>query len=198
MSEAGAKVPPEIARQHEGFSAEERAAMKDHAQELKTAARRASQTEKAAEAPRDVLAKITEMPQGDRVPAERVHEVVTAAAPALAPRLWYGMPAYALEGRVVCFFQSAEKFKSRYATPGFSDEAQLDEGPMWPVVLRADGGDGRGGGADRRAGEARGRPRRRSGRAAEQGDQASKRISGQRGEGASSRGAGTARRWRPK
>lgn len=120
---------------HEGFSAEERAAMKDHAQELRKAARRASQEEKAAEALRDVLAKIAEMPQDDRALAERVHAVVTCAAPALAPRLWYGMPAYALEGKVVCFFQSAEKFKSRYAMLGFSDQAQLDEGPMWPAYF---------------------------------------------------------------
>ncbi|MEU1290382.1 DUF1801 domain-containing protein [Kitasatospora sp. NPDC005856] len=120
---------------HEGFSAEERAAMKDHAQELRKAARRASQEEKAAEALRDVLAKIAEMPPGDRALAERVHAVVTSAAPALAPRLWYGMPAYALEGKVVCFFQSAEKFKSRYATLGFSDQAQLDDGPMWPAYF---------------------------------------------------------------
>ncbi|MFD0406983.1 iron chaperone [Kitasatospora sp. NPDC127116] len=124
-----------MSSRHEGFSAEERAAMKDHAQELKQAARRASQAEKAAEALRDVLAKIAEMPQGDRAPAERVHAVVTATAPALAPKLWYGMPAYALEGRAVCFFQSAEKFKSRYATLGFSDQAQLDEGPMWPAYF---------------------------------------------------------------
>ncbi|WP_030058907.1 iron chaperone [Streptomyces novaecaesareae] len=120
---------------HEGFSADERAAMKDHAQELKKAARRTSKAEKAAEAERDVLAKIAEMQDGDRVLAERVHAVVTAAAPALDPKLWYGMPAYALDGKVVCFFQSAEKFKSRYATLGFSDQAQLDEGPMWPAYF---------------------------------------------------------------
>ncbi|MER7585319.1 hypothetical protein [Kitasatospora sp. NPDC097691] len=120
---------------HEGFSAEERAAMKDHAQELKKAARKASKEEKAAEAERDVLAKIAEMRADDRVMAERVHAVVAAVAPDLAPRLWYGMPAYALDGKVVCFFQSAEKFKSRYAMLGFSDQAQLDEGPMWPVYF---------------------------------------------------------------
>ncbi|GAB7188391.1 DUF1801 domain-containing protein [Kitasatospora sp. Ki12] len=120
---------------HEGFSAEERAAMKDHAQELKAAARKASKEEKAAEALRDVLAKIAEMQDGDRVPAERVHAVVTAAAPVLEPKLWYGMPAYALDGKVVCFFQSAEKFKSRYAMLGFSDQARLDEGPMWPTYF---------------------------------------------------------------
>ncbi|MGW1817439.1 iron chaperone [Streptomyces sp. NPDC002125] len=116
---------------HAGFTAEERAAMKDHAQELKTAARRTSRADKAAEAKRDVLAKIAEMQDSDRIMAERVHAVITASAPALAPKLWYGMPAYALDGKVVCFFQSAEKFKARYATLGFSDQAKLDEGTMW-------------------------------------------------------------------
>ncbi|MEV5509964.1 iron chaperone [Streptomyces orinoci] len=116
---------------HQGFTAEERAALKDHAQELKKAARRGSHAEKAAQAERDVLAKIAEMRDSDRIMAERVHAVVTATAPALAPKLWYGMPAYALDGKVVCFFQSAEKFKSRYATLGFSDQAKLDEGTMW-------------------------------------------------------------------
>jgi uncharacterized protein YdhG (YjbR/CyaY superfamily) len=116
---------------YEGFSAEERAAMKDHAREQKKAARRASRAEKAAEAERDVLAKIAEMRDSDRVMAERVHAVVTANAPALAPKLWYGMPAYALEGKVVCHFQGAAKFGTRYATLGFSDLARLDEGTMW-------------------------------------------------------------------
>ncbi|MBR7677745.1 iron chaperone [Streptomyces daliensis] len=116
---------------HEGFTAEERAAMKDHAQELKTAARRGSRADKAAEAARDVLAKIAEMRDSDRIMAERVHAVITANAPVLAPKLWYGMPAYALDGKIVCFFQSAEKFKARYATLGFSDQAKLDEGTMW-------------------------------------------------------------------
>ncbi|GAA3265607.1 hypothetical protein [Streptomyces lavendulae] len=120
---------------HEGFSAEERAAMKDHARELKQEARRRSSADKAAEAERDVLAKIAEMRDPDRIMAERVHAVVTAAAPALAPKLWYGMPAYALDGKVVCYFQSAEKFKSRYATLGFSDLARLDDGAMWPAVF---------------------------------------------------------------
>ncbi|MGW1591334.1 iron chaperone [Streptomyces sp. NPDC002386] len=116
---------------HEGFTAEERAAMKDHALELKTAARRGSRADKAAEEKRDVLAKIAEMQDSDRIMAERIHAVITASAPALAPKLWYGMPAYALDGKVVCFFQSAEKFKARYATLGFSDQAKLDEGTMW-------------------------------------------------------------------
>jgi uncharacterized protein YdhG (YjbR/CyaY superfamily) len=105
--------------------------MKDHAQELKMSARRGSAADKAAAAAEDVLAKIAEMQDSDRIMAERVHAVVTASAPALAPKLWYGMPAYALEGKVLCFFQSAEKFKSRYATLGFSDQAKLDEGTMW-------------------------------------------------------------------
>ncbi|HEY3472469.1 MAG TPA: DUF1801 domain-containing protein [Amycolatopsis sp.] len=113
------------------FTAEERAAMKEHAKELKTAARRASQADKAAQAERDVLAKIAEMAPADRVLAERVHAVVTANAPVLEPKLWYGMPSYALDGKVVCFFQSAEKFKARYATLGFSDQANLDDGEMW-------------------------------------------------------------------
>jgi uncharacterized protein YdhG (YjbR/CyaY superfamily) len=114
-----------------GFTAEERAAMKDHALETRKAARRGSRADKAAEAERDLLAKIAEMRESDRAMAERVHAVVVANAPALAPKLWYGMPAYALDGKVVCFFQSAEKFAARYATLGFSDPAKLDEGPMW-------------------------------------------------------------------
>ena len=112
-----------------GFTAEERAAMKDRAKELKAAARRGGK----ADGESDVLAKIAEMPESDRVMAERVHAIVTASAPDLAPRTWYGMPAYAKDGKVVCFFQSAEKFKARYATLGFSDEAKLDEGTMWPT-----------------------------------------------------------------
>ncbi|GAA1356151.1 iron chaperone [Streptomyces beijiangensis] len=120
---------------HEGFSAEERAAMKDHAKELKAESRRSSRADKAAEAERDVLAKIAELDGSDRILAERVHAVVTANAPALAPKLWYGMPAYALDGKIVCFFQSAAKFKARYATLGFSDEAKLDEGVMWPAAF---------------------------------------------------------------
>lgn len=109
--------------------------MKEHAQEQKKAARRASREEKAAEAERDVLAKIAEMDEADRIMAERVHAVVTASAPDLAPKLWYGMPAYARDGKIVCFFQSAAKFKSRYATLGFSDQAHLDDGAMWPAAF---------------------------------------------------------------
>lgn len=116
---------------YEGFTAEERAAMKEHARELKTAARRSSRAEKAAQAEQDVLAKIAGMRDSDRIMAERVHAVITSTAPDLAAKLWYGMPAYALDGKVVCFFQSAEKFTSRYATLGFSDQAKLDEGTMW-------------------------------------------------------------------
>ncbi|MGY1433622.1 iron chaperone [Streptomyces reniochalinae] len=117
----------------EQFTAEERAAMKEHARELKQAARRTSRADKAAEALRDVLAKISEMRDSDRAMAERVHAVVTSSAPSLAPKLWYGMPAYALDGKIICFFQSAAKFKARYATLGFSDQAKLDEGTMWPA-----------------------------------------------------------------
>ncbi|MGX1885704.1 iron chaperone [Streptomyces sp. NPDC055287] len=116
---------------YEGFTAEERAAMKDHAKEVKTAARRSSRADKAVQAEQDVLTKIAEMQDSDRIMAERVHAVITASAPVLAPKLWYGMPAYALDGKVVCFFQSAEKFKARYATLGFSDVANLDVGAMW-------------------------------------------------------------------
>jgi uncharacterized protein YdhG (YjbR/CyaY superfamily) len=116
---------------YEGFSAEERAAMKDHAKEQKAAARRGSKADQEAQAEQDLLAKIAEMDDSDRVMAERVHAVVTASAPQLTPKLWYGMPAYALDGKVVCFFQSAAKFKARYATLGFNDPANLDEGSMW-------------------------------------------------------------------
>src|SRR5690349_8976235 len=130
-----ARTVPKIPRRilMSTFTTEERAAMKEHAKELKTAARRASQADKAAQAEQDVLAKIAEMAPADRVLAERVHAIVTAHAPALEPKLWYGMPSYALDGKVVCFFQSAEKFKSRYATLGFSDQSTLDDGPMWPT-----------------------------------------------------------------
>jgi uncharacterized protein YdhG (YjbR/CyaY superfamily) len=117
-----------------GFTAEERAAMKEAATERKKAAKRGSRAEKAAEALRDVLAKIEELPEPDRTMAQRVHATVTAAAPALEPRLWYGMPAYALDGKIVCHFQAAAKFKTRYATIGFSDRANLDDGAMWPVA----------------------------------------------------------------
>jgi uncharacterized protein YdhG (YjbR/CyaY superfamily) len=112
----------------EGFTDEERAAMKERAQELKASARRGK-----ADGESDVLAKIAEMPEPDRAMAKRLHEIVKDSAPALSPRTWYGMPAYAKDDKVVCFFQSAHKFKSRYATVGFSDRANLDEGAMWPT-----------------------------------------------------------------
>ncbi|MCB5165824.1 DUF1801 domain-containing protein [Streptomyces bambusae] len=115
------------------FTDEERNAMKERARELRTTARRGAKAPKA-DAEADVLAKIAEMAEPDRVLAERVHAIVKASAPALAPKLWYGMPAYARDGKVVCFFQSAEKFKSRYATLGFSDQALIDDGAMWPTA----------------------------------------------------------------
>jgi uncharacterized protein YdhG (YjbR/CyaY superfamily) len=115
-----------------GFTDEERAAMRERAQELKAAARRGPRAGKA-DGESDVLAKIAEMPEPDRAMAERLHAIVKASAPALSPRTWYGMPAYAKDGKVVCFFQSAQKFKARYATFGFSDKANLDEGAMWPT-----------------------------------------------------------------
>ena len=117
----------------EGFTAEERAAMKDHAQELKAAARRGPRTDKA-DGEGEVLAKIAEMTEPDRAMAERLHAIITASAPALSPRTWYGMPAYAKGGKIVCFFQPAQKFKARYATLGFNDPANLDDGTMWPVA----------------------------------------------------------------
>ena len=113
-----------------GFTAEERAAMKERARELK-AEERVSKDRAAGE--KDLLAKIAEMPQSDRVMAEKLHEIVQANAPDLMPKTWYGMPAYAKGGKVVCYFTSADKFKSRYATFGFNDEANLDEGAMWPT-----------------------------------------------------------------
>lgn len=115
------------------FTDEERDAMKERAKELKASARRGSRADKAAEEEAAVVAKIAEMQDSDRAMAERIHAVVKATAPDLAPKLWYGMPAYARDGKVVCFFQSAEKFKARYATLGFSDQAHLDEGSMWPT-----------------------------------------------------------------
>src|SRR5216684_2570710 len=117
-----------------GFTDEERVAMKERAQELKGAARRGPRAGKA-DAESDVLAKIVEMPEPDRTMAERLHAIIKASAPALSPRTWYGMPAYAKDGNVVCFFQSAQKFKTRYATFGFSDKANLDEGAMWPTAF---------------------------------------------------------------
>jgi hypothetical protein len=116
----------------ERFTADERAAMKDHAQELQKAARRGSRAAKA-DGEADVLAKIAEMPAHDRDLAGRLHTLITTLDPDLEPRTWYGMPAYAKNGNTICFFQSAHKFKSRYATLGFSDKAALDDGDLWPV-----------------------------------------------------------------
>ncbi|MCU0490312.1 MAG: DUF1801 domain-containing protein [Chloroflexaceae bacterium] len=114
----------------DGFTAEEKAAMKERAKELKAEARANKNRE---EGEHDVLAKIAEMPDFDRVMAERIHEIIKASAPILSPRTWYGMPAYARDGKIVCFFQSAHKFGSRYATLGFNDSANLDDGSMWPT-----------------------------------------------------------------
>ncbi|MFE1879280.1 iron chaperone [Streptomyces diastatochromogenes] len=108
--------------------------MKERARELKASSRRGSRADKAAEDEAAVLAKIAEMQESDRVMAERIHAVIKASAPDLAPKLWYGMPAYAKDGKVVCFFQSAQKFNARYATFGFSDKANLDDGSMWPAA----------------------------------------------------------------
>jgi hypothetical protein len=121
-------------KQSKGFTDEERAAMKERAQELKAAARRRPRRNKA-DGEGDVLAKIAEMSDPDRAMAERLHAIIETSAPALSPRTWYGMPAYANDGNVVCFFQSAQKFKTRYATLGFSDKANLDEGAMWPTAF---------------------------------------------------------------
>ena len=118
------------AKKSKGFTDEERAAMKERAKELKAQARRTPRADKAG-GESDVLAKIAEMPQPDRAMGERLHEIIKASAPALSPKLWYGMPAYAKDGKVLCFFQSAKKFNSRYATLGFNDKANLDEGAMW-------------------------------------------------------------------
>jgi uncharacterized protein YdhG (YjbR/CyaY superfamily) len=117
-----------------GFTDDERAAMKERARELKAEARRGKRAQQhGADGERDVLEKIAEMQGPDRAMAERLHAIIRASAPGLAPRTWYGMPAYARDGKVVCFFQSAQKFKARYATLGFSDEANLDDSGMWPT-----------------------------------------------------------------
>jgi uncharacterized protein YdhG (YjbR/CyaY superfamily) len=118
-----------------GFTDEERAAMRERAKELKAEARA---DRDRADGESDVLAKIAEMPKSDRAMAERIHAIVKASAPALSPRTWYGMPAYAKDGKVVCFFRSAQKFKTRYATLGFSDKANLDQGAMWPTDFALD------------------------------------------------------------
>jgi uncharacterized protein YdhG (YjbR/CyaY superfamily) len=117
-------------KKFEGFTDEERDAMKARSRELKAVGRADT-----ADGESDVLAKIAEMPEPDRALGERLHAIIRASAPALSPRLWYGMPAYAKDGKVVCFFQSAQKFKTRYATFGFNDAANLDEGAMWPTAF---------------------------------------------------------------
>ena len=117
-----------------GFTEEERAAIREYVKERKVEASRGPRA-KEADGEADVLAKIAEMPERDRAMAERLHAIVKASAPALSPKTWYGMPAYAKNGNVVCFFQSSHKFKSRYATFGFSDKANLDEGAVWPVAF---------------------------------------------------------------
>ena len=131
-TQKSAKSTAATDKKFEGFTAEERAAMKARAQELKAAARPGPRGKKVDEESA-VLAKIAEMPEPDRVLAERLHAIIKASAPVLAPKTWYGMPAYAKDGKVLCFFQSAEKFNARYATFGFNDTANLDDGAMWPT-----------------------------------------------------------------
>ncbi len=125
-TQRSAKSSTATGKASKGFTAEERAAMKERARELKAAAR-------GANGEREVLAKIAEMPEPDRAMATRLHEIIKASAPALSPRTWYGMPAYTKDGKVICFFKAAHKFDSRYATFGFEDTANLDEGAMWPT-----------------------------------------------------------------
>ena len=126
-TQKSAKSPTTDRKSTKRFTAEERAAMKERAQELKAEANK-------AEAEEAVIAKIAEMSESDRTMAERLHAVITASAPALSPKLWYGMPAYAKDGKVICFFQPAQKFNTRYATFGFNDDANLDDGVMWPTA----------------------------------------------------------------
>ncbi len=125
-TQKSAKSTTATSKKSKGFSAEERAAMKERAQELKAEAAK-------ADGESALLAKVAEMKGTDRTMAKRIHAIVKASAPALSPKTWYGMPAYAKDGKVVCYFQSAEKFNSRYATFGFSDEANIDQGVMWPT-----------------------------------------------------------------
>ncbi len=126
-AQKSAKSTTAIGKKFKGFTDEERVAMKERLQELKGAGK--------ADGESAVLAKIAGMPESDRAMGKRLHAIIKASAPALSPRLWYGMPAYAKDGKVVCFFQSAQKFKTRYATLGFSDKANLDEGAVWPVAF---------------------------------------------------------------
>jgi hypothetical protein len=131
-TQASAQRAAAVNKKSSGFADEERAAMRERAKELKAEAR-ANKTK--AEGESDVLAKIAELPEPERAMAQRLHAIITASAPVLAPRLWYGMPAYTKDGKVVCFFQSAQKFNTRYATLGFSDMANLDQGAMWPTAF---------------------------------------------------------------
>jgi uncharacterized protein YdhG (YjbR/CyaY superfamily) len=127
-TQKSAKSTTATKKRYDGFTDEEKGAMKDRVEEMKAAASK-------ADGESAVLAKIAEMPAPDRAMGKRLHAVIKASAPALSPKLWYGMPAYTKEGKVVCFFQSAQKFKTRYATLGFSDAANLDEGALWPTAF---------------------------------------------------------------
>jgi uncharacterized protein YdhG (YjbR/CyaY superfamily) len=131
-TQKSAKSATATGKTSKGFTDEERAAMKERVQELRAAASGGPRAGKA-DGESDVLAKIAEMSKPDRAMAERLHHIIKASAPALSPKTWYGMPAYAKDGNVVCFFQGGQKFKTRYATFGFSDKANLDEGAMWPT-----------------------------------------------------------------
>ena len=131
-TQKSAKSTTAINKKSKGFSDEEKAAMKERAKELKAEARA---NKNKAEGESDVLAAIAEMPEPDRAMAKRLHAIIKANAPALSPKTWYGMPAYAKDDQVICFFQSADKFKARYAQFGFNDTANLDEGAMWPTVF---------------------------------------------------------------
>ena len=133
-TQKSAKSATAISKKFKGFTEEERGAMKERIQELKADARRGSRADKA-DVEGAVLAKIAEMPEPDRTMGKRLHAVIKASAPALSPKLWYGMPAYAKDGKVICFFQSAQKFNTRYATFGFNDTANLDDGAMWPTAF---------------------------------------------------------------
>jgi uncharacterized protein YdhG (YjbR/CyaY superfamily) len=130
-TQESAQSTPAIGKTSKAFTDEEQAAMKERAKELKAEARA---NKDKAEGESDVLAKIAEMPEPERAMARRLHEIIKASAPVLSPKTWYGMPAYAKDGKVVCFFQSAQKFNTRYATLGFSDAANLDEGALWPTA----------------------------------------------------------------
>ncbi|HXI89999.1 MAG TPA: DUF1801 domain-containing protein [Blastocatellia bacterium] len=133
-TQKSAKSTTAIGKTFNGFTDEERVAMKERAQELKAAARRGPRADKT-DGESAVLAKIAEMREPDRAMGKRLHAIIKASAPGLSPRLWYGMPAYAKDGKVVCFFQSAQKFNTRYSTLGFSDAANLDEDALWPVAF---------------------------------------------------------------